>query len=265
MTAPMTALRPTAKSGRKYSQEEWQLRVELAAVYRIFALWGWDELIYNHKSVRVPGKPEHFLLNPWGLRFEEIKASDLLTVDLQGKLVDGSSSQYGPNKAGVILHGGILAARSDVNCVIHNHSIAGAAVASQQGGLLPMSVHSLMNWDLIAYHDFEGLVLDAGEQVRMNAALGKDKKILILRNHGMVTCGATVAEAFMLSYWLERACQIQLAALSGSAKPLLLSKELQELVPQQNKPGKGIDWDLGRRELDAVMRKLDGIDPSYRE
>ncbi len=264
MTAVMSNLRRTAKTGRKFSDEEWQLRVQLAAVYRAFSLYGWDELIYNHKSVRVPGRPDQFLLNPWGLRFDEIKASDLLTVDLAGNLVDGPS-EYGANKAGVILHGGIMEARPDVHCIIHNHSIAGAAVASQEDGLLPLSVHSLMNWDMIAYHDFEGLVLDGGEKVRMNAALGKDKKILILRNHGMVTCGATVAEAFMLSYWLERACQIQLAALSGSARPRLLSREMQELVPSQNKPGAGIDWEPGKRELEAVMRKLDAIDPSYRE
>ena len=264
MTAVMRNLRRTAKTGRKYSDEEWDLRVQLAAVYRAFALFGWDELIYNHKSVRVPGNPNHYLLNPWGLRFDEIKASDLLTVDLEGRQVDGPT-EFGPNKAGVILHGGILEARPDVNCIIHNHSIAGAAVASQEGGLLPLSVHSLMNWDMIAYHDFDGLVLDAGEKVRMNAALGKHKKILILRNHGMVTCGATVAEAFVLSYWLERACQIQLAALSGSAKPRLLSKEMQDLVPSQNRPGVGVDWEPGKRELAAVMRKLDAIDPSYRD
>lgn len=264
MTAVVKNIRSTSATRRNISDSEWRARVQLAACYRAFAHYGWDELIYNHMSVRVPDEPNHMLLNPWGLCFDEIKASDLLKLDLAGNLIDGPS-EFGANKAGILLHGGILEARTDINAVIHHHTIAGTAVASQEGGLLPLTVHSLMNWDLVAYHDFEGIVLDPGEKVRMNAALGKDKKILILRNHGIVTAGATLPESFMLAYWLEKACQIQIAATSGNAEPHLLSKEMQELVPSQNKPGEGILWEPGQREYDALMRKLDRIDPSYRE
>jgi len=264
MTAVVKNIRSTNPTRRNISDSEWDARVKLAACYRAFNYYGWDELIYNHMSVRVPGEPNHMLLNPWGLGFDEIKASDLLKLDLAGNLVDGPS-EFGANKAGILLHGGILEARPDIHAVIHHHTVAGTAVASQADGLLPVTVHALMNWDQVAYHDFEGIVLDPGEKVRMNAALGTEKKILILRNHGIVCAGGTLPEAFMLAYWLERACQMQIAAQSGNTKLNLLSKEMQDLVPAQNKPGKGILWDPGQREFAAVMRKLDRIDPSYRE
>lgn len=252
------------QSGPAHSQKsEAELRVELAALYRIFDMYGWDELIYNHMSVRVPGEPDQMLLNAWGLGFDEITASNLLKVNFAGEVI-GEKGAFGPNIAGVVLHGGILEAREDINAVIHHHSVAATAVASQEHGLLPLSIQAVMNWDLIAYHDFEGIVLDPGEKIRMNAALGKDKKILILRNHGVVTAGATLQEAFMLAYWLEKACQVQIAALSGGAQHLI-SEELQELVPQQNKPGKGMLWQTGVREFEALMRKIDRIDPGYRD
>lgn len=264
MTAVVKTMRSTAARRRNISDAEWGARVQLAACYRAFAHYGWDELIYNHMSVRVPDEPNHMLLNPWGLCFDEINASDLLKLDLAGNLVDGPD-EFGANKAGILLHGGILEARPDINSVLHHHTVAGTAVASQKDGLLPLTVHALMNWDLVAYHDFEGIVLDPDEKSRMNAALGQDKKILILRNHGIVTAGATVPEAFMLTYWLEKACQIQIAAQSGSTPVNLLSDELQKRVPAQNKPGQAMDWQPGAREFDALLRKLDRIDPSFRE
>lgn len=264
MTAIVKNVRSTVRTRRNISDSEWEARVNLAACYRIFAHNGWDELIYNHLSVRVPDEPDRMLLNPHGLSFDEIRASDLLKLDLAGNLVDGPG-EYEPNKAALLLHGGILEARPDINAVLHHHTMAGTAVASQEGGLLPLTVHALMNWDLVAYHDFEGIVLDPGEKERMNEALGSDKKILILRNHGIVTAGATIPEAFMLTYWLERACEIQIAAQAGGVPLRLLSEELQTRVPAQNKPGEAMDWEPGEREFQAVMRKLDRIDASYRE
>jgi ribulose-5-phosphate 4-epimerase/fuculose-1-phosphate aldolase len=260
----MTRDRLGTKRSRRgeIADEQWDLRVQLAALYRIFAAYGWDELVNNHLSVRVPSQPGRFLVHPWGLMFEEVRASDLVEVDLQGNVIDGEAPR-GINPAGFVLHGAVYQARHDVQCVLHCHPVAGCAVSIQEGGLLPISGHALFYRDLVAYHDLEGISLDADEQKRIQDALGEARTILFLRNHGLLTCGRTIAEAFLYMYWIEKACQIQIQAQAGGSRLVVPAKPVQDRCALQIQAA--YNWEAGTIELAAWMRKLDRVDPSYRD
>ena len=198
------------------SAGEWQLRVELAATFRIFALLGWDEMIFNHISVRVPGEPATYLMNPFGLLYEEITAPDLIRVDLDGALVE--PSPHRPNPAGFLFHGAIHREISGAHCVMHTHSTAGSAVACLDSGMSPDNFYASQLRGGVAYHDFEGITVHAGEVPRMLTALG-DRRALVLRNHGLLAVGTDLADALYRLWVLERACAVQLAA-QGSGRPL---------------------------------------------
>ncbi|HEY8188844.1 MAG TPA: class II aldolase/adducin family protein [Pyrinomonadaceae bacterium] len=239
--------------------EEWQVRVDLAAAYRLVAHFGWDDLIFTHLSARVPGPEHHFLINPYGMMFEEITASSLVKVNLDGEIV--APSPYIINPAGFTIHSAVHAAREDALCVIHLHTDYGIAVSAQKNGLLPISQQSLLSLASLAYHDYEGLALNEDEKSRLVTDLGT-KTNLILRNHGLLTVGKTAAEAFLSMYILERACRIQILAQSGGETLLPVSEPILENVAAQLNTvtvgqGAQLAWP-------GLLRKLDRMDPSYR-
>lgn len=199
------------------SKEEWQRRCDLAAAYRLVRLFGWDDLVFTHISARVPGPEHHFLINPYGFLFEEITASSLVKVDLDGKPV--MKTPHFINPAGFTIHSAVHAAREDAHCVMHVHSLNGIAVSAQKGGLLPISQQSLFVLASLGYHDYEGVALNADEKPRLVRDLG-DKAFLMLRNHGLLTAGGTVADAFLAMYLFEAACMIQVRAQSGGGELL---------------------------------------------
>ncbi len=238
---------------------EQTLRVQLAAVYRIAHELGWSELIYTHISLRVPGPEHHFLINPYGLRFDEVTASNLVKIDLDGNAV--GEQAYGANKAGFVIHAAVHRARADAQCVFHTHTLAGMAVSAQEEGLLPVHMYSHNFYGKLAYHDFEGPSMRLDEQERLVASLGA-QPALVLRNHGLLTVGRTVPEAFVRMWRLERACQIQLAAQSArlrlpSAEVCLQSQELGDEFLTDSAP-------LGELEFAALQRAVDAKDPGYR-
>ncbi len=256
----MTTAPETATVRLQVSEEEWQARVDLAAAYRLVAHYGWDDLIFTHLSARVPGSEHHFLLNPYGMMFEEITASSLVKVNLDGEKVMPSS--YFINPAGFTIHSAVHAAREDALCVIHLHTDYGIAVSAQENGLLPISQQSLFALASVAYHDYEGLALNEAEKARLVSDLG-NKGFLILRNHGLLTLGKTPAEAFLSMYILETACRIQILAQSGGAPLRPVPQPIVEGVAAQLDAvtvGKGaqLAWP-------GLLRKLDRIDASYRE
>lgn len=242
------------------SEQEWQARVDLAAAYRLVAFYGWDDLIFTHLSARVSGPAHHFLLNPYGMMFEEVTASSLVKVDLDGNKV--MESPYYINPAGFTIHSAVHAAREDALCVIHLHTDNGIAVSAQRHGLLPLSQQSLFVLASLAYHDYEGVALDEEEKPRLVANLG-NKIFMILRNHGLLTVGKTPAEAFLAMFMLERACEIQVLAQSGGSElvpvpPPILAKVAKQLQAVTVGLGSQLAWP-------GLLRKLDRIDPSYRE
>jgi len=249
---------PIARSLQdQVSDEEWGLRVDLAATFRLVAHYGWDDMIFTHISVRVPGPEHHFLINPFGLMFGEITASSLLKVDMEGRKV--SKSPYPVNQAGFTIHSALHMAREDAHCVIHLHTLDGCAVAAQEAGLLPLTQHAmLIGWD-IAYHDFEGVALDLEERERLVRDIGS-KHIMILRNHGTLALGRTCADAFMRIYYLERACSMQVRALTAP-----VSRALTEI---QDKTGRQLpqafEGQLSGAAWPALLRTLDRQDPSFR-
>src|SRR4026207_2347414 len=205
------------------SAEEWQGRVGLAAAYRLVADYGWDDLVFTHISARVPGPEHHFLINPYGMMFEEITASSLVKVDLEGNVV--LESDYKINPAGFTIHSAVHAAREDALCVMHLHTDNGIAVSAQANGVLPISQQALFVLASLGYHDYEGLALNDEEKPRLVADLGK-KTFLILRNHGLLTVGPSVADAFLSMFLLERACRIQILAQSGGSELIRVSDEV---------------------------------------
>jgi len=254
----MTATAQTSSARDQVSAEEWQTRVDLAAAYRLVAFYGWDDLIFTHISSRVPGGEHHFLLNPYGMMFEEVTASSLVKVDLAGNKV--SESPYFVNPAGFTIHSAVHAAREDALCVMHLHTDYGIAVSAQKGGLLPISQQAMLALASLAYHDYEGLALNAEEKPRLVADLG-DKSHLILRNHGLLTVGRTAAEAFLSMFLLERACKIQILAQAGG-ELVGIPEPVLRLVESQVKAvtvgqGAALTWP-------GLLRKLDRIDPSYK-
>lgn len=242
------------------SDDEWQLRVDLAACYRIIAMHGWDDLVFTHISARVPGPDEHFLINAYGLLFEEMTASSLLKVDLQGNKVLDSS--YEGNPAGFVIHSAIHEARPDAACVLHTHSKAGVAVSAQPDGLLPISQTSLFPYATLAYHDYEGIALNEDEKGRLVADIG-DKNCLMLRNHGLLTTGPTIADAFLLMYVFETACQIQLLAQSSGNELVQVPQPIVDgITAQAEQVTRGLG---GQLVWPGLLRKLDRRDPSYKD
>jgi len=242
------------------SNEEWQLRVDLAAAYRLVALFKWDDLVFTHISARVPGPEEHFLINPYGLMFEEITASSLIKIDLRGNKIE--DSPYPVNPAGFTIHSALHMNRDDAHCVIHLHTDDGVAVSAQADGLMPLDQHAMVIVGDVAYHDYEGIALDLDERDRLVADIGKDKHVMMLRNHGTLTLGKSCADAFMRMYYLERACTMQVRALAGGAKPNWPNQGVPEKTAAQGQMAfEGI---LGALAWPALLRKLDRMDPSYR-
>src|SRR5881394_812966 len=237
------------------SESEWQSRVDLAAAYRLVALHGWDDLIFTHISARIPGPEHHFLLNPYGLMFEEVTASSLVKIDLHGnKLMD---TPYFINPAGFTIHSAVHEAREDALCVMHLHTRHGIAVSAQKDGLLPLSQQAMFALSSLAYHDYEGLALDDEEKPRLVADFGA-KKFLILRNHGLLTVGRSVAEAFLGMFLLERACEIQILAQAGGGPLSPIPREIIGRVASQMDAvtvglGATLTWP-------GLIRKLDRID-----
>lgn len=246
----------------KWSDEEVQVRQQLAAVYRVFARMGMDDLIYTHLSARVPDAPEHFLINPFGLMYEEVTASNLVKVDLAGNIVE--ESEYGINDAGFVIHSAVHEGAPGAHCVIHLHTDSGVAVSCQDDGLLPMSQHTQFLYGGIAYHDYEGLAFDDDEKPRLVRDLGA-AKFLILRNHGTLTVGETVGEAFFHMYNLDRACRIQIKAQAGgSVATSVISEDIQRKCAEQRPVGMQYGG-YGEIELAAWMRKLDREGENFRD
>ena len=242
------------------SSEEWQVRVDLAACYRLIALYGWDDLVFTHVSVRVPGPDEHFLINAYGLLFEEMSASSLVKVDLNGEKV--LDSPHPVNPAGFVIHSAVHEARPDVDCVLHTHTKAGVAVSAQAEGLRPISQTSLFPYATLAYHDYEGVALNDDEKPRLVADLG-DKNALILRNHGLLTTGPTIADAFLMMYVLETACQIQVMAQSSGNDLIEVPAPIVDgITAQAEQVTKGLG---GQLVWPGLLRKLDRLDSSYRD
>ena len=242
------------------SEAEWQARVDLAAAYRLVAFYGWDDLIFTHISARIPGPEHHFLLNPYGMMFEEVTASSLVKIDLDGRKV--SDSPYFINPAGFTIHSAVHAAREDALCVMHLHTDYGIAVSAQENGLLPISQQAMFPLASLAYHNYEGLALNEEEKPRLVADLG-DKNYMILRNHGLLTLGKSAADAFLSMYILERACRIQILAQSGDGDLHCVPIDIIDLTAKQMSAvtvGQGADltWP-------GLMRKLDRIDSSFRD
>jgi ribulose-5-phosphate 4-epimerase/fuculose-1-phosphate aldolase len=243
---------------RGITPAEWRLRVDLAAAYRLAAIYGWTDLNNTHFSARIPGTPNHFLLNPFGMLFDEITASSLIKVDHEGNLL--GDSDYPANPAGFNIHGAVHMGVPNAHCVIHTHSRFGAAVAMQKHGLLPASQKALTIMGWVAYHDFEGPALDAGERPRIVGDLG-DRKILILRNHGLLSVGESVGEAFVWIYRIETACRLQIDALSGGTElnPLSEATQQKSIETGLKMYDKGGFIEVGR-EWPALLRQLERMD-----
>jgi ribulose-5-phosphate 4-epimerase/fuculose-1-phosphate aldolase len=239
---------------------EWDLRVQLAAAYRVADHLGWAELIYTHISARVPGPEHHFLINPYGLRFDEVTASSLVKVDLEGNPVGPQAHQA--NKAGFIIRSAIHAARPDAACVWHMHTLAGMAVAGQDEGLLPVHMYSHNFWNRVSYHDFEGPSMRLDERTRLVESFGAKNQALILRNHGLLTVGETIPEAFIRFWRLNRSCEIQLAA--QSARLRLPSSDTCENSHRMGEEFLTDQAPLGQLEFDALVRKIEAKDASYK-
>ena len=244
---------------QQVSAAEWEARVNLAATYRLIALYGWDDLVFTHVSARVAGPEHHFLINPYGMMFGEITASSLVKVDLQGEKV--SQSPYHINPAGFTIHSCIHAARADVNCVLHIHSLNGVAVSAQTQGLLPISQQSLFVLASLGYHDYEGVALNAEEQPRLVHDLG-DKTNLMLRNHGLLTVGASLADAFLAMYIFESACSIQVRAGSGAELTRIAAPILQGIRAAAAQVTRGLG---GALVWPGLLRKLDRLSPGYQD
>src|SRR5918999_1045955 len=251
----MSAIPKTIKSSvrDRVSKEEWQTRVDLAAAYQLAHIYKWTDLIYTHFSARVPGT-EDFLINPYGMMFDEITASSLVKIDWEGKILDDPLGM-GVNEAGFVIHSCMHAARPEINCVIHTHTRAGVAVSAMKCGLLPISQHAMRVQDQITYHDYEGIALYKEEQQRMARDLGKISKAMILRNHGLLALGETVREAFEVMYYLDAACQIQIDACAGGMHNVHLmseqaAKTATEQFRREGRPAHHKDWPALLRMLD---------------
>lgn len=253
---------PTLKnlSNSKYSAAEWQMRVDLAASYRLADMFGFSDIIWNHITAKVPDS-EHFLINRFGLRYDEITASNLVKLDLDGNVADpgsASSDIDDVNLTGFVIHSAIHAARPDLHCVMHSHSEYGMAVSALRDGLVPMVQDAMPFFEQVAYHDYEGLSTNVDERTRLAASLG-DKNVLIMRNHGLLTCGASVGEAYVLMYYLERSCQVQMRVLASGAEYTKVAPEICRNAAAQYEM-----FPHGKYEWPALKRLLDQRAPDYR-
>jgi ribulose-5-phosphate 4-epimerase/fuculose-1-phosphate aldolase len=248
---------PPVRPDPNHLPTERELREDLAAAYRLIAMHGMTDLVFTHLSVRVPGDGHRFLVNPYGLLFEEITASSLVVVDAEGE--PKQETPWPVNPAGFVIHSAVHLARPDAKCVLHTHTVAGMAVASLEEGLLPLSQKSMRFYNRIGYHDYEGVADDLDERTRIVASLGKHNA-LILRNHGLLTCGKTVSQAFLLMRNLEKSCKTQIAAMSTGGTLIKLSPNLMEHAAGQfdGVDGRANGWR-------SLLTMLDGIDPSYRD
>jgi ribulose-5-phosphate 4-epimerase/fuculose-1-phosphate aldolase len=241
------------------SPEEWQLRVDLAACYRLIAHYGWDDLVFTHVSARAPGPEHHFLINPYGMTFDEITASSLVKVDLHGRKVDDSPHPVNP--AGFTIHSAVHAAREDTRCVLHIHSLDGIAVSAQKGGVLPISQQSIFVLASLGYHDYEGVALNDDEKPRLVRDLGTNT-FLMLRNHGLLTVGPTIADAFLAMYVFEATCRIQVRAQAGGGElvpvdPRIVAGAKAQMQQVLKGLGGALAWP-------GLLRRLERLDPSYR-
>lgn len=255
---------PSSLPRARFGAEEWEVRIKLAAAYRLAAQLRWTDHIYTHFSARVPGPQEHFLINAFGLLFDEVSASNLVKVDVDGTIIDDPLG-LGINQAGYVIHSAIHRARPDLKAVLHTHTRDGAAVSAQRDGLLPISQHALAYYSRVAYHDYEGVALDLDEQARLVANLG-DSNILILRNHGLLTGGISVEHAFRELHGLERACAIQIAAQAGGnehlqhASPAAIAKVHEQSKRFSDGLGEGI-----QRHWSALIRQLERDGLGYQD
>ncbi|HEY0973855.1 MAG TPA: class II aldolase/adducin family protein [Solimonas sp.] len=239
------------------SAAEWQLRVDLAAAYRLVAHFKWDDLVFTHISARVPDSDHHFLINPYGFLFEEITASSLVKIDLQGRKV--MDSPYDINPAGFTIHSAVHAARKDATCVMHIHSLDGIAVSAQKNGLLPLSQQSLFVLSSLAYHDYEGVALNEDEKPRLVADFGT-KNFLMLRNHGLLTAGPSIADTFLFMYLFEAACRIQVRAQAGGELIGIPDPILAGIQQQATQVTRGLG---GQLVWPGLLRRLDRLMPGY--
>ena len=242
------------------SEQEWQLRVDLAAAYRLVAMYGWSDLVFTHITARIPGPEHHFLINPYGLMFDEITASSLVKVDQQcNKIID---SPFPVNPAGFVIHSAVHEAREDITCVLHTHTRCGVAVSAQKGGILPISQQSTFVLASLAYHDYEGVAFKEEEKPRLQADLGM-ANFLVLRNHGLLTVGKTIADAFLAMYTFENTCRIQVDAQAGGGElipvnPLIVKGVAEAMRVQTGGLGGAFVWP-------SLLRRLDKADPSYKD
>jgi ribulose-5-phosphate 4-epimerase/fuculose-1-phosphate aldolase len=260
----VTSLPLSSGSVAAHPQSEAELRIQLAACYRLLAHFGMDDLIYNHVSARVPGSDHHFLINPYGRLFGEITASSLVKIDLEGHKVEPSDFEV--NEAGFVIHSAIHAGRSDAMCVLHTHSDAAAAISALPQGLSPVSQFAMRYQGHMGFHNYEGVALERGERERLVRDIGPHP-VLVLRNHGVLTVGCTVPEAFILMYYFERAARVQLLVASGLAsgeQPVLPEPAVIDKTARQYNECAGDILPAGTREWPALVRLIDRLDPSYR-
>ncbi len=242
-------------------EDEWTTRVELAACYRLIARHGMSDLIYNHITAKVPNSPGHFLINPFGLMYEEITASSLYKIDLEGNVILRPDTPYGVNRAGFLIHSAIHGARPDIACVMHTHTRAGMAVSAMRKGLLPLTQTAMRFYGAIGYHDYEVPTADLSERDRIALDLGSHYA-MVMRNHGLIGCGRSIADAFNLMYWLEVACQVQVDVMASGATPVVPSHELATKMAHRYSPDGPMQF--SQMEWPALLRQLDREDASFR-
>jgi ribulose-5-phosphate 4-epimerase/fuculose-1-phosphate aldolase len=259
MNAP--AVRINKPVREQVSAQEWEARVNLAACYRLMHEFGMVEMVANHISARVPGSTNEFLINPYGMLYEEMTASSMVKIDIEGNVLS-NATDHGVNQAGYVIHSAIHAARHDVDCVIHTHTLAGMAVSAMKCGLLPIAQTSMRWAKGVAYHDFEGIAINLEERERLVRDLGENDA-MILRNHGLLTCGPSIPECFNNMFRLERACQLQVTTLSCNTEIQLPPQEIVDETWHLFQPG--VRRRFGLLEWPALLRKLDRVDPSYRD
>ena len=243
------------------SREEWETRVNLAACYRLVHHYGMDDLVYNHISARVPGEEGHFLINAYGMTYDEITASSLVKIDHDGSVVQDSGTGYGVNHAGFVIHSAVHRGRPDVACVIHTHTPAGMAVSAMKCGLQPLTQNA-MYFSGVGYHDYEGPAVDLEEQKRLVGDLGRHEA-MILCNHGLLSVGRTIPEAFVTMYWLERACQAQAFAMASNAELKMPASQVVDLTNQRYKPGQRRR--IGELEWAGLLRLVERRYPGFRD
>ena len=248
----------------RVSDEEWKVRVDLAACYRLIARYGMTDLIYNHITAKLPSGNGHFLINPFGLLYSEITASCFYTLDLDGNVVDKPEGEFGTfpvNRAGFAIHSAIHGARPDLGCVIHTHTRAGMAVSALKDGILPLTQVAMRFYNAVGFHDYEEPTVDDSERSRIARDIGQHS-VLILRNHGLIACGPTVADAWNLMYWLESACKVQMDVLATGREVSVPSHELATAMAKRYGPNGKLK--LAPIEWPAMLRQLDRDDQSYR-